>query len=230
MARLTLLSQIGVEQADETAQRSVDLFEQRFPGRVRGYYLVGSYAVGEAIATSDVDIVALFKGAPSDAEREHFGYPDADGEFFGYDQRRMRLADGTTVASTKNVVLNVLGAANALTLQATGQYLGSGKKSEIAAHYRAWVGGEWAGPVAELYEFGRNRWAYRVPEQPGERRHLRELCAQALGFENYFLERYREFLLAERESGDAARREIAERRLGQLFNLHALRGEEFHSR
>jgi hypothetical protein len=69
----------------------------------------------------------------------------------------MRLADGTLCASTKNVVLNVLCAANALTLLAAGWYVGSGKKSDIAKQYRAWVGGEWAGLVEQLYERGRNQ-------------------------------------------------------------------------
>jgi hypothetical protein len=300
MAHMSLLSRIGTAAAEQTAQQVIELFEQRFPSQISGYYLVGSYAVGEAITTSDVDIVALFAGTLNDADRERFAetleqcrresplpidmtpiseerlryvggvwfqtasrllygkdvrdtiprklvadhtrdtmhavvallarvrgnpeqlgvpldYPDPEGEFFGYDRRQMRLADGTTCASTKNVVLNVIGAANALTLLAASQYLGSGKTSEIPVHYRAWVGGEWAGLVTELYEYGRNRWAYRVPDAPTDRRHLRELCARALGFENYFLERYRTFLLAERESGDAARREIAERRLAQLI-------------
>ncbi|HEX5691152.1 MAG TPA: nucleotidyltransferase domain-containing protein [Roseiflexaceae bacterium] len=209
MAQLALLSHTGVERADRSAQLAVELFERRFPGQVRGYYLVGSYAVGEAIASSDVDVVVLFKGAPSDADRERFAetlqqcraesplpidataigeprlrevggvwfqsasrllygedvrdaiprkpaanhvrdtmhavipllgrvrdnpeqlhvpldYPEPEGEFYGYDRRRMSLPDGTTCASTKNVVLIAIGAANALTLLAAGQYLGTG--------------------------------------------------------------------------------------------------------
>ncbi len=129
----------------------------------------------------------------------------------------MRAADGASRASTKNVVLNVIGAASALTLLAAEQYVGSGKKSEIAEQYRIWVGDEWAAVVETIYEQCRNRWAYLVPEDAAGRQHLRTFCQQCLGFENHFLARYKTYLLAELEHPDEIIRIFAARRLGQVI-------------
>ena len=72
MQRISLLSTTGIEQVDQSMRAIVEHLELHFPDRVRGYYLVGSFAVGEAIPTSDIDMIALFKGSPSDEERQRF--------------------------------------------------------------------------------------------------------------------------------------------------------------
>ncbi len=46
---------------DAAIRRVVGLFESRFAGRVRGYYLTGSQTDGSAVPTSDVDIGVLFQ-------------------------------------------------------------------------------------------------------------------------------------------------------------------------
>lgn len=48
---------------------SVALFERTFPGRVRAYYLEGSWADGTMLETSDLDLVVVFKGQNTAAER-----------------------------------------------------------------------------------------------------------------------------------------------------------------
>jgi predicted nucleotidyltransferase len=300
MRHTILLSTTGVAQIDQSMRAIIEHMERHFPGRVCGYYLVGSYAYGEAIPNSDIDMIVLFKGSPSDDERQQFeqareecrqlsarpidltagseasfmrvggvwfqtasrllygediraavprkpvadhtrhlmhsiypllarvrnspprlavplDYPDPAGEFYGYDRRRIRTADGEIRASTKNLVLNVVGAASALTLLAAGQYTGSGKKSEVAEQYRVWVGDEWAAVVETIYQQCRERWFYLVPEDAADRQHLRMLCQQCLGFENHFLERYKAYLLAELAHTDEAIRLFAARRLGQLI-------------
>jgi hypothetical protein len=144
------------------------------------------------------------------------GYPDPAGEFYGYDRRHMRGADGELRASTKNLVLNVICGASALTLLAAGRYVGSGKKSDIAEQYRIWVGDEWATMVKTIYEQCRNRWAYLVPDGAADRQLLRTFCQQCLGFENHFLARYKTYLLADLEHPDEAIVLAAARRLGQV--------------
>jgi predicted nucleotidyltransferase len=37
----------------------VELFELVFPARIRGYYLLGSFAEGTAVALSDIDLMVL---------------------------------------------------------------------------------------------------------------------------------------------------------------------------
>jgi hypothetical protein len=71
MANLCLFAETGTPEVDAILRRLVDLLEQQFPKRVRGYYLVGSDAVGCPFWTSDVDVVVLFKGSldPNQAAR-----------------------------------------------------------------------------------------------------------------------------------------------------------------
>jgi hypothetical protein len=56
-----------------------------------------------------------------------------------------------------------------------------------------------------------------VPEQAADRKLLRELCEQALAFENHFLEQYKPFLLAELQHHGEAIRLFAARRLRQVI-------------
>lgn len=54
----------------ERALRSViAAFELAFPGRIRGFYLLGSGADGSAVATSDLDVTVLLKESMSEEER-----------------------------------------------------------------------------------------------------------------------------------------------------------------
>jgi hypothetical protein len=48
----------------------IGILETIFPGRIRGYYLLGSYANGTAVVTSDLDITILFKGHASEQLKE----------------------------------------------------------------------------------------------------------------------------------------------------------------
>jgi len=49
------------ERVDFTLQQIVEQFNYEFPDRITGFYLVGSYARRDAIATSDIDLVIVFK-------------------------------------------------------------------------------------------------------------------------------------------------------------------------
>jgi hypothetical protein len=234
--------------ADRALRDAVALIEVAWPGRVRGYYLVGSYAVGEARPSSDLDLIVLAKGEIEPADRELFapiretckqasaillditleseakffrvggvwfqtasllvhgddvraqiprkpverhirdlmhavypllarvrgnpsvlrhplGFPDPAGELRGYDARFRDTAPAQRTP-TKDLVTNVLGAANALTLLRARQYVGTGRKRDIPEQYRRWIGGEWAELVEDTYERCRVQWDYQVPNQP----------------------------------------------------------------
>jgi predicted nucleotidyltransferase len=143
-------------------------------------------------------------------------YPDRSGMLYGYDSR----CSNSPVAQctpTKDLVTNVLAAANALTLLAARRYVGSGKKSDIPHQYTIWVGDQWAMLVEQVIELCRIRWGYRMPDSEADIAHLRGLCQQALGFENAFLQRYRNFLLAELQSDDTGIQLFAVRRFGQIL-------------
>ena len=57
-----LLAPTGDRSTDALLQRGVADFEKAFPGRVRGYYVVGSRADGSALPASDIDMRIIFKG------------------------------------------------------------------------------------------------------------------------------------------------------------------------
>jgi hypothetical protein len=62
MNDITPLHSTGNQQVDHILQGVIGLYEMIFPGRIRGYYLVGSYADGSAVAASDIDVEIWFKG------------------------------------------------------------------------------------------------------------------------------------------------------------------------
>ena len=298
MAELALLGSTSDARADRILRDLVALIEAHLPERARGYYLVGSYAAGEARPSSDIDLIVLLKGELAEGEREHFApvrdackrlspiplditldseakffriggvwfqtvslliygedvrpriprkpveqhsrdlmhamypllarvrgnpavltypldYPDPTDALRGYDARYRDVPESRRTA-TKDLVTNVLGAASALTLLQARQYVGTGKKSDIPEQYRRWVGDEWATLVEDVFEYCRVRWDYRVPDTPSERAQLYELCEHALAFENHFLMRYKDFLLADLQQPDVPIQLHAARRLGQL--------------
>lgn len=54
---------IGNFVVDDVLAHMVGAYEKDFPGRIRGYYLLGSYADGRAVVGSDIDMYILFKDA-----------------------------------------------------------------------------------------------------------------------------------------------------------------------
>ncbi|MEZ4862442.1 MAG: nucleotidyltransferase domain-containing protein [Caldilineaceae bacterium] len=65
-----MLTATGNATADRILHGLVGILEVVFPGRIRGYYLEGSYADQTALTTSDIDLIILFKGSFID-ETEH---------------------------------------------------------------------------------------------------------------------------------------------------------------
>ena len=63
MTMISLVHKIGIAAVDDPLAQTVQRFEARFPGRIRGYYLLGSYADGCAVVGSDIDMYILFKEA-----------------------------------------------------------------------------------------------------------------------------------------------------------------------
>ncbi|HUY79678.1 MAG TPA: nucleotidyltransferase domain-containing protein [Ktedonobacterales bacterium] len=59
----TLRFTTGVARADAALRMVVARFEAAFPGRAQGYYVTGSYATGDALPTSDLDVTVVMRGA-----------------------------------------------------------------------------------------------------------------------------------------------------------------------
>src|SRR5215510_11207282 len=54
---------IGKPSIDQVLSQIVERYEMQFPGRIRACYLTGSYAEGNAVEWSDIDVYVLFKDA-----------------------------------------------------------------------------------------------------------------------------------------------------------------------
>ncbi|HEY9633002.1 MAG TPA: nucleotidyltransferase domain-containing protein [Coleofasciculaceae cyanobacterium] len=300
MADITLCTSTTVPKVDQIVREIINLVECYFRDRIRGYYLVGSYALGEAVATSDLDMVVVFKDSFKPEEKKPFAqvlfkcnhisplhidltpvgeamlfrvggvrfqkasllmygediraavpikpienhiretmhdqyrlfarvrgnpsvltfpldYPDPDGEFYGYDCRLMRTADGMQHPGIKDLVLNVLCPATALVLLKAGKYVGNGKRSDCGTQYRVWINDEWTAFIEAVDEYCRKRWTYLVPEDKARRQLLRSLCERALGFENHFLMQYKDYLLTQLRQVEPFIQLHYVKRLGQLL-------------
>lgn len=71
MPLLELLYTTGRPHIDRSIAAVVTVFEAAFPGRIRGYYLLGSLSRGTAGPNSDIDLEILFRGTlrPDDHPR-----------------------------------------------------------------------------------------------------------------------------------------------------------------
>lgn len=71
---LALLQSTGNAAADSTLLNVIATFEEALPRRMRGYYLLGSYANASAVQTSDVDMTIIASPLLSEEEREHIAH------------------------------------------------------------------------------------------------------------------------------------------------------------
>lgn len=68
MTTRPLLLATGDERADTLLRAVVASFDAAFPNRILAYYLLGSYADGTSLPTSDLDLTVIFRGAFLSAE------------------------------------------------------------------------------------------------------------------------------------------------------------------
>jgi len=134
-------------------------------------------------------------------------YPDPNAEFYGYDRRTVRLSGGSEAPSTRDLIRLVGWAATALIARKARRYVA--RKRDCHVLYRELIGGEHADLLDDIYTQCRGRWQYLIPDNPVERRALRDICARTLAFENAFLLEYRTFLLGELRGADAEGRRMA---------------------
>ena len=90
-------------------------------------------------------------------------------------------------------------------------------KRESVQTYRELINDEWASFLQAMFEKGKVRWGYNLPEQIEERAQLRVLCERMLPFENYYLRANRAYLLAQLGSHNEAARQFAVQGLKQVI-------------
>jgi hypothetical protein len=68
---ISLIASTASDRADHALQQFIGDFAAAFPGRVRAYYVHGSFADGTGLATSDLDLTVVFAGGfLDDGERQ----------------------------------------------------------------------------------------------------------------------------------------------------------------
>ena len=141
-------------------------------------------------------------------------YPKPTASFGGYDGRTVRLPDGRTVPSTRNLIRVAGWMATALVALRARRYVA--RKRDCHLRYREWIGDEWAPLLEEIYVGCRGAWGCLVPEAEEERRRLQGICERMLAFENHFLVQYRLFLVSELRGVDREGQRAALQVLAQI--------------
>ncbi len=115
--------------------------------------------------------------------------------FLGYDVRPIRNEDGSMDKSVKMLPSAVMQLGMGLIGAKTG--ICPNNKAVFPVQYRTHIGDEWSDYLDGVYEFCVLRCQGRLPEDEAMRDEFVALCRDALEFENHYLRRYREWLLAE---------------------------------
>ena len=114
----------------------------------------------------------------------------------------MQLSDETRHPGIKDLALNVLQPAKALTLLKVDQYVSDGSKADICTQYQIWINDQWTGFIQDIYNACHQRWPYLIPQNGAERYQLRSLCQQALAFENHFLSQHKNYILSQMQDAE----------------------------
>ena len=132
-------------------------------------------------------------------------YPDPSDEFYGYTYK-----GGTTV-----FISVVSAVATATVASKAKKYVFT--KNDSLKLYKKYINDEWTVLLEAASEKIRKQWEYQIPENRDERQQLREICRQALAFENHFLIIYKDFLLTELRDAEDKDKLLAVKRLGEII-------------
>jgi len=131
------------------------------------------------------DHIAELRALEPEHLRLPLSYPDADGEFYGYDYHEPGYS---TQPGTRLLVGNITWGATALLALKAGAY--AAMKREAITLYATAIDDEWSGLLDAVYQHCKMQWGYLIPQAVEERQQLRTLCAQVVAFENHCLASY----------------------------------------
>ena len=141
-------------------------------------------------------------------------YPDPEGEFFGYERSGMPAPGGWKGPGTKKLINAVSMAASAHVAIQSGQAVV--RRSDCVDMYRSHVDDAWSDFIEQVCAFRTPETGYAMPVDDDRRKQLRRLCAEMPAFENHFLQRYREYLLAQLNSPDDVQKRWAVEQLAAV--------------
>jgi len=142
-------------------------------------------------------------------------FPEPTTVFYGYTNRTMRLADGSTIPTMRNLIRVIGWIATARIAYQAQHYVV--RKRDCTVTYRQTINDEWTGLLEKIDQRCRSAWHYRIPVSLAEQAELNTIVTQTLAFENHFLMLYRNFLLTELTGTDQAAQLDALRLLHNTF-------------
>lgn len=142
-------------------------------------------------------------------------YPDPEGEFYGYDYKRISAWYPATIHSGTKELVSLVGRISTAIIALKAGYL-TGSKREGIKKYHELVGDHWGGVIDSVYEHCKMRNRYMISQEEDERRELRALCEDVLALENHYMALYRAYLEALAVRGDADSVTFATERLAKL--------------
>jgi hypothetical protein len=150
-------------------------------------------------------------------------YPDAAGEYYGYERWGTYLGERTFGPGVRSLVTSVTMMASCFVMIEAGQPVASKQKSILA--YQTYVGDKWAKFIGQVYELCKETWHYQLPTNAKTRHQFRRLCGKMLAFENHFLRRCRGLVLSDLINSDEAIQRMALYRLNRI----AYPGEDYEA-
>lgn len=129
-------------------------------------------------------------------------YPLPDDVYLGY----IPEAHQATNTPIKLWALNVGWLATFLVVHKAQVYVPS--KRHMVRLYREHVNDEWTDFIVAVYENGRNKWGYKIPQDDEDDALFQSLLKDTLAFENYVAQEYVAYLQAEIKTNDAESTEI----------------------
>ena len=145
------------------------------------------------------------KGISSEGTRFQANHRGDSAEFYGY-----------TYKESTTVFTSVVGAvATAIVASKAEKYVFT--KNDCLKFYKKYINDKWTALLEAVFGKIREQWEYQIPGNKEERQQLREICRQALAFENHFLIIYKDFLLTELRDAEDEDKLLAVKRLGEII-------------
>ena len=112
-------------------------------------------------------------------------YPDAAGEFYGYDYSEPGYSEQP---GTRLLVGSITWAATALLAIQAGTLAGT--KRDAINMYKTYINDTWSPLLEAVYTKCKLCWGYTIPHGRHERHQLRAICQQLVAFEDHCLASY----------------------------------------
>ena len=141
-------------------------------------------------------------------------YPDAAGEFYGYDHTKQSPFALTDIHTTQSWAALVCLITTGLICLKSGAVVWEKRRCALA--YKTYINDTWTEFIKAVCWVCFDKWKYRIPDDSAGKQQIRELCEKTLAFENHFLTIVKDWLLSELKALDDTHKQQAVQKLGKI--------------